>query len=148
MRSAILAGTCLALMSLTASAQSPASASETERILALENAWNGAEISRDVRSLNLLLAETFVYTDDDGTYMNKDSWLEKVKNKTDQYQQLANSDVTVRMYEKTAVVTGVYRGKIQIKGKIVERSGRFTDTWIQQKSEWKCVASQSTLVSR
>jgi hypothetical protein len=148
MRSAILAGACLALMCLTASAQNRASASDTGRIMSLENAWNGAEVSHDVRSLNLLIAETFVYTDDDGTYMSKDRWLEQIKNKTDQYQQLANSDVSVRMYGNTAVVTGVYREKILIKGKMVERSGRFTDTWIQQNSAWKCVASQATLISR
>jgi len=34
-----------------------------------------------------------------------------------------------------------------VKGQPVVLSGRFTDTWIQEKNQWKCVASQSTLIS-
>jgi hypothetical protein len=26
-------------------------------------------------------------------------------------------------------------------------SGRFTDIWIQRNGEWKCVASQATLIN-
>ncbi len=32
------------------------------------------------------------------------------------------------------------------KGKPYTRRARFTDTWIKQNGQWKCVASQSTLI--
>jgi len=121
-------------------------AADAARILSLENAWNGAEVNHDVRSLDLLIADTFVYTDEDGAFLNKSEWLAEIRNQVDQYEQLANSGVTVIIYENAAVVTGEYKERIKIKGKMVLRSGRFTDTWVRRNGEWKCVASQATLI--
>jgi hypothetical protein len=53
----------------------------------------------------------------------------------------------VHLYGTVAVATGIYQDKIKEKGKAVVRSGRFTDTWMQQNGEWKWVASQATLIS-
>ena len=79
--------------------------------------------------------------------MNKSQWLAHVKDEVDQYEQLGNSGMVVHVYGNAPVVTGEYREKIKVRGKAVVRSGRFTDTWIQQNGEWKCVASQATLIS-
>jgi ketosteroid isomerase-like protein len=113
---------------------------ESARVLSLENAWNQAEVKHDARALSMLLAETFAFTDDDGHFMNKSQWL-------DHYEQLGNSGMAVHLYGNVAVATGIYQDKIREKGKVVARSGRFTDIWIQQNGEWKCVASQATLIS-
>jgi len=50
----------------------------------------------------------------------------------------------VHIHGNVAIVTGKYRERIKVKGKPVVLSGRFTGTWIQEKNQWKCVASQST----
>ena len=119
-------------------------AADIARILSLENAWNGAEVNRDMRSLDLLIPATFVYTESDGSFMNKSQWMAQIR--VNQYQRMANTGVSVQVYEDAAVVTGEYREKLQVKGKMVVRSGRFTDTWIRRDGDWKCLASQSTLV--
>jgi ketosteroid isomerase-like protein len=120
---------------------------ESTRVLSLENAWNQAEVKHDTRALSLLLAETFEFTDDDGHFMNKSQWLAHIRNGVDHYEQLGNSGMAVHLYGNVAVATGIYQDKIKEKGRAVVRSGRFTDTWIQQNGEWKCVASQATLIS-
>ena len=120
---------------------------ESARVLSLENAWNQAEVKHDARALSMLLAETFEYTDDDGHFMNKSQWLAHIRNGVDHYEQLGNSGVAVHLYGNVAVATGIYQDKIREKGKVVARSGRFTDIWIQQNGAWKCVASQATLIS-
>lgn len=120
---------------------------ESTRVLSLENAWNQAEVKHDTRALSLLLAETFEFTDDDGHFMNKSRWLAHIRNGVDHYEQLGNSGMAVHLYGNVAVATGIYQDKIREKGKVVSRSGRFTDIWIKQNGEWKCVASQATLIS-
>jgi hypothetical protein len=40
-------------------------------MLALESAWNHAEVSKDAAALNQLLGESLVYVDYDGTLQNK-----------------------------------------------------------------------------
>jgi ketosteroid isomerase-like protein len=148
MRSTIASGILLVAMCLPAAAQhARVAGDESARVRSLENAWNQAEVKHDARALSMLLAETFEFTDDDGHFMNKSQWLAHIRNGIDQYEQLGNTGMAVHLYGNVAVATGIYQDKIKEKGKAVVRSGRFTDTWMQQNGEWKCVASQATLIS-
>jgi ketosteroid isomerase-like protein len=139
----LLVAICLS----TIARRGQAAGDEFARVLSLENAWNQAEVKHDARALSMLLAETFEFTDDDGHFMNKTQWLAHIRNAVDHYEQLGNSGMAVHLYGNVAVATGIYQEKIRERGRIVARSGRFTDIWIQQNGEWKCVASQATLIS-
>ena len=128
--------------------QAPKTADDkSEAVINLENAWNYAEERHDGNALRLLLAETFVYTDYDGTIMDRDQWLRKVQSLAKDYRHLSNVEQNARVYGDAVVVIGVYLEKMKIKGKDVDRRVRFTDTWIFQNSHWECVASQSTLTA-
>ncbi len=148
MRSVIASGSLVCMAFLLMGAQDVKIDSEKSRtVLTLENAWNQAEVNHDAKALELLLAETFVYTDSDGSFMNRSRWLSHVKLGVDDYQQLSNEDQTAHVYGDTVVVTGAYRERIRIMGKSVLRRGRFTDTWIYRNGRWECVASQATLIT-
>jgi hypothetical protein len=120
---------------------------KSQAVISLENAWNYAEERHDGDALRLLLAETFVYTDYDGTIMDRDQWLRKVQSLAKDYRHLSNVEQNARAYGDAVVVIGVYLEKMKIKGKDADRRVRFTDTWIFQNSHWECVASQSTLTA-
>lgn len=150
-RSALASLILLLAVSLSVAAQNPAhegsGSNESGRILSLENSWNQAETRHDKNAMSLLIADTFAYTDVDGSFMNREQWLDHVKSEADEYETLANTGMQVQFYGDAAVVTGDYHERIRLKGKPVVRSGRFTDTWIRQNGQWKCVASQSTLTT-
>jgi ketosteroid isomerase-like protein len=116
-------------------------------ILTLEKAWNVAEESKDVRALDQLLSSTLVYTDYDGSFMNKTQFLASVKSATPDADQITNENVNVQVYGGSAIVTGLYHEKGTQKGKAISRRGRFTDSWVKENGTWLCVASQSTLIS-
>jgi Domain of unknown function (DUF4440) len=116
-------------------------------VINLENAWNQAEAAHDGVALKLLLADTFLYTDYDGRVMDRGEWLRKVESNAKEYRTLANVVQNAHVYGNSVVVTGVYVEKMTLKGKNVNRSSRFTDTWIFQNGHWECVASQSTLTA-
>ena len=138
----------LLLLTLASSAQRTKTEIEDARqVTALENAWNQAEIEADASGLSLLLGDEFVYTDVDGSLKNRAQWLADVQKESLHYEQLGNQDQVVHIYGNTAIVTGVYRERIHLKGKSVVRRGRFTDTWMKQNGAWKCVASQATLIT-
>jgi ketosteroid isomerase-like protein len=120
---------------------------EQTRILALENAWNLAEEHKDVKALDGLLANTMVYIDYDGTFMDKAQFIASVKAPSLHPEQIVNESMTAHVYGDSAVVTGIYREKGVNKGKSYLRRGRFTDTWVNQNGTWVCVASQSTLIT-
>jgi ketosteroid isomerase-like protein len=116
-------------------------------LLTLEKAWNVAEETKDVRALDQLLSATLVYTDYDGSFMNKEQFLSSVKSATPDADQITNENVSVKMYGGSAIVTGVYHEKGTQKGKTISRRGRFTDSWVKENGTWLCVASQSTLIN-
>ena len=117
-------------------------------MIALENAWNQAQIHRDGQALDSLLADTFVYTDWDGTVMNKLRFIADIKDPSVETTLVANEGVDVYFYPGTAVVTGAYHAKGKSKGRPFDHHGRFTDTWIQQNGQWICAASHTNLVGK
>jgi ketosteroid isomerase-like protein len=118
------------------------------RILSLENAWNEAEAHHDVKALGSLLGDPFAYTDEDGSFKDKGHWLAQIAKGSEQYEALGNDEVEIHLFGDTAVVVGEYHEKLRVGAKITPLTGRFTDTWIEQGGQWKCVASQSTLRNR
>jgi hypothetical protein len=148
MRQTMARNILLMTLTLASAAQNAKLAGhESDRILSLENAWNLAEANHDARAMNMLIADTFAYTDDDGSFMDRGEWMAHIRGGAGRYEQLGNFGMAVNVYENVAVVTGKYRWKLKVQGKEVIRSGRFTDVWIRQNVEWKCIASQATLIS-
>jgi ketosteroid isomerase-like protein len=148
MRAIILAGLLILSLSPAMFAQRESNTdAEQTRILALENAWNLAEEHKDVKALDGLLANTMVYIDYDGTFMDKAQFIASVKAPSLHPEQIVNESMTAHVYGDSAVVTGIYREKGVNKGKSYLRRGRFTDTWVNQNGTWVCVASQSTLIT-
>jgi ketosteroid isomerase-like protein len=128
-------------------AQTSRSDAET-KILALENAWNQAQIHHDAAALGTLLPETFVYTDYDGTVMTKAQFLADLKDPNYVATLVANENEHVFTYDNAAVVTGTYHTKGKYKGTPFEHWGRFTDTWVRLNGLWQCVASHTNLIKK
>ena len=138
----------LCLTAIAAHAQISDPNADKSKLIALENAWNQAQIERNGQALNTLLADTFVYTDTDGTVMNKASFAADMKDPSTETTVVANTGVQVYFYPGVAVVTGAYHTKGSNKGKPFDHHGRFTDTWIFSAGRWQCVASHTNLVRK
>lgn len=141
----------LAALALAAPASPPqhnASASDQSKLIALENAWNQAQLHHDAKALDSLVGEQFIYTDTDGTLMNKAQFLQDLKDPDYKASLIANENVKVFMYPNAAVVAGTYHTKGIYQGKRFEHWGRFTDTWIFQNGLWQCVASHTNLLKK
>jgi Domain of unknown function (DUF4440) len=121
---------------------------ERSKLIALENAWNQAQLHHDSKALNALVSDSFVYTDYDGTVMNKSEFLADIKDPSYKATLIANEGEKVFPYKDAAIVVGTYHTKGTYKGKAFEHYGRFTDTWINQGGNWQCVASHTTLLNR
>ena len=112
----------------------------------LERAWNQAEARQEIKEVSSLLADSMVYTDYDGTFMNKAEYLKWVLDPTQKADHIYDEGQSVQLYGNAAVVTGIYRETGTNKGKKYEVRSRFTDTWIKLQGTWRCVASHSTLL--
>ena len=140
----------LCLSSVTGHAQGLAKNSnpDVDRLIALENAWNQAQLHHDSKALNDLVSASFVYTDYDGTVMNKAQFMADLRDPNYRATMITNDNMKVFPYENVAIVIGRYHTKGVYKSKPFEHFGRFTDSWIYQGSKWQCIASHTTLVKK
>jgi ketosteroid isomerase-like protein len=127
-------------------AQQKSMSDEGGRILALEKAWNRALEVKDAKALDMLLANTLVSVDIDGSVASKSEFLASIKAPDYQPAQVVTEQTSVQVYGNAGVVTGVFRVKGAENGKQYVRRERFTDTWIKMGDQWQCVASQTTLI--
>jgi len=118
------------------------------KLIALESAWNSAQLHHDAKALDGLVSDNFIYTDYDGTVMNKAEFLADLQDPSYRATLMANQDVRVFPYPNVAIVIGTYHSKGTYKGKAFEHYGRFTDTWIYTSSKWQCVASHTNLINK
>jgi ketosteroid isomerase-like protein len=127
-------------------AQNAAKHGDEGQILALENAWNQAELAHDPSAMALILTDDFVITEPDGTLQTRQQHFAFAKDKSYHYDLLVSEDFRIKVYGDTGVVTGVYHEKGKYKGKTFDRRGRFTDTWIKVNGgAWQCASSQDSL---
>ena len=137
----------LGLAACLAAAQTSAPSDEGSRVLALDNSWNHALETNDPKALDMLLADSFVSVDIDGSIQNKREFLASLKGPGYQAPaQAVTEQSKVDVYAGSAVVVGIYRTQTLHKGKSVTRRERFVDTWANIKGTWKCVASVAVLI--
>ena len=131
-------------------AQNPDGSSHGSKtlLLALENAWNKAQLEHDSKALDGLLAGIFVSTDNDGIFMTKAQFPADNSDLSYAASLMANSDEQVFLYENAAVVAGTYHAKGSYKHKPFDHYGRFTDTWVYANGKWLCVATHTSALKK
>ena len=147
MRKPIVSAAVLLVLACVACLAQNTSSDESGRVLGLENAWNHAIEAKDTKALDMLLANTFVAVEIDGSVSSKSEFLASIKAPEYQPSQAVNENINVQIYGNAAVVVGIFRIKGVEKGKPYVHRERFIDTWIRQNQSWQCVASQSTLIA-
>jgi ketosteroid isomerase-like protein len=121
---------------------------QESKLIVLEHLWNEAQVHRDSGALAELIGDRFVNTEYDGEVSNRAKSLADIKDPLFKPVMVTIQDVKVNMYQQAAVVAGVYHTKGSYKGKPYDHKGRFTDTWVYEKSKWQCVASHTSLLPK
>jgi len=117
---------------------------DTRALLQLENDWASALVKRDRVTFERLLADGFVYTEND-QMMDRATVLNSIVAGSDTVVAARNDSMVVHRYgPTTAVVTGwLIVGGRGASGEF-ERRYRFTDTWVK-RGRWQIVAAQDYL---
>ena len=113
----------------------------------LEMQWADAEVKKDIAVLDRLLADDFTNTFDEGNLATKAQYMAAEKSGEDVVSSYAYSDMKVRVYGDSAVVTYVAKLKEMFKGRDVSGTSRWTDTWVKHGGSWQCVAAHGSRVA-
>ena len=137
----------LVLVPFLTATQQNSEGGDKSLILALEGAWNQAELHHDPNAAASIMADTFISVDHHGKLLNKSQYLADLKDASYNPEEISNSETSVYLYGDTAILTSAYRTRGTDSGKPFVHRGRFTDTWIKRNGKWQCVADHETLIN-
>jgi ketosteroid isomerase-like protein len=122
--------------------------STVDEIIRLEREWADAGPKRDVSTYEKILADDFIGQWADGSSSTKAETIADLRSNHDQYEAVELKDLKVRVYENTAVVTGMFYEKSTLGGHDATGLYRFTDVWVKKTDQWQVVAFQSLKLAK
>ena len=123
------------------SAERDQSRSVEKVIEQLDNERIQAQIVADAVALDRIYADDFIGVGPSGTVRTKAQVISDFTSGTLRFQSITTDEVQVRVYDNTAVETGLSTMTGQEKGKAVPRDTRFTRVWVKQQGRWRLVAN-------
>ena len=133
---------------LAAAAGIGAQGSSEQQLLQLERDWCTASLKRDAALLGRILADDYTGVSNRGMALTKSETIAGLSDKTSGTTACVDSDMKVRIYGDTAVVTGLGTRSGTYQGKpFTDRRFLWTDVFVRRDGRWQCVASQGTVVA-
>ena len=142
----VCATVLMALPFVTASAQSSADDDAAKTLEQMEQHWADAAAKQDIGPVQQMLSDDFTLTISVGRVVDKESYVNKLKDGTFKIESLQYADMKTRVYGNCAVVVG----RVALKGtwdtNDVSGDYAFTDTFVKKSGKWRQVASQVTRI--
>ena len=115
-----------------------------KKLTELENSWVAALVKADTVTLDAILVDTYVDTEEGGHRSDKAQTLAILKSGDLKMLSIKLSNMKVYAYGDAAVVLGMAAQDGTFKGKSIKGDIVFTDTFVLENGTWKAAASQRT----
>jgi ketosteroid isomerase-like protein len=102
--------------------------------------------TRDFKLLDKHTADDFILIDPRGGVHDKKKYLKHLTDSTAKFKDIKETDVKVRVFGDTAVVTGVLHVTGKFEDKEVSPEYRWTRVYNKTGNEWRCVMEQHTYI--
>lgn len=103
-----------------------------------------ALLSKDSVALDKLMVDDVSYGHSTALIQNKAALIHAVKDGEQDYKSIEPSDMNVRVYDNTAIVTMKFKASLTNMGKPVDLNLIVQLTWVKLKGDWKLVSRQAT----
>ena len=141
----IIAG--LLLLALAVSVKEPDSARGTaveRQVLEVQAGRFQAMIDVDIEELDVVLSDDLTYTHTSGQIETKSEFLTSLRSQEITYESIKPQEIKIRIYDSTAVVTGISAMRINVREQQLSFSIRFIEIYQKSDANWQLVAWQST----
>lgn len=128
-------------------------ASVEQALTQMERDWsqvgsNKANIDKDAKTLDQIMADDWVGLDYQGNANTKAQAIANLKSGSSSTQSIELGPMKVRVFGDAAVVTGSDTEKSTYKGKDSSGNYVWTDVFVHRNGHWQAVASESTKVQQ
>ena len=122
----------------------PADVSVEQTLMKIERDALAALLKKDIAAFGRVFADDAVVITPDGSPQTKAQLLADVKSGALVIESSEMSDMKVRAYGDTAVVTYVTADKVKFKGQDISGRYRWTDVFVRRGGTWQIVAGHGT----
>ena len=122
----------------------PDTAEVEDEVLLVQADRFRAMVEVDVEALESILSNDLVYTHTTGTSETKAEFLSSLQSQGIEYHSIEPTDLQVRSYDSTAVVTGISAMKVSAGENNFSFSIRFIEVYENDEGSWRLVSWQST----
>ena len=135
----------IAVVAFVSSPLALAQSKAERQILKLNKEYEEAIARRDASVHERLFAADYTYTPGNGNFMDRAEHMEFTKNGGLVVESLRSEDVRVRIYDNTAVVTGLWVSvDRRVSKELTERKIRYILVYVRRDGRWQIVAEQRT----
>jgi len=113
---------------------------DLKELYRLEGVWNEAHLKGDAEALDQLWSNDLVVTVAAMRLMNKDDALAMVRANRPSFTKYETSELNVRRFGNSAVVTGRLLRERSMNGKTITDNWRFTKSYVMLEGRWRVVA--------
>jgi ketosteroid isomerase-like protein len=114
-----------------------------QAVMAAEKQRFEAQVKKDYAVLENVLADDLIYFHSNGNTDSKASYIQSIKDGKSKYDAINAEEMKVRVYGKTAVITGVCAVKAENNGQTINTRLRYTDVYVKKGKQWQMVSWQS-----
>jgi ketosteroid isomerase-like protein len=111
-----------------------------ERETARAMQWGNGTLFRRI------YGDDFVGISPSGQIKDKASWISSIENSGTKYTSFVTSDIRVRVFQDTAVVTCLWSVRGTRYGQAYSKQLRVTHVYVYGQRGWQAIASQETLL--
>jgi hypothetical protein len=112
----------------------------------LEKVWNDAHLKGDAEALDRLWSDDLIVTVTNMPVMTKAQSLSFLRSGRMKFQRYETSDIRIRVYGDSAVVSGRLQRTRTIEGKQINDNWQFTKMYVRQDGRWQVVAFHSSTI--
>ena len=118
-------------------------ADPAQAVIEASKGWRQAAIQKDATGLQRYLADDMIYNHSDGHEQNKSEYVAAVV-RSGRYESFTDSDTKVRVYGKTAILSGF----VDVK-QINQPAYRVhtLEVYVENNGQWQMTAHQSVRVT-
>lgn len=117
-----------------------------DELVNLEKETGRALLMNSGNMFRRVYGEDFIAILPSGQILNKAQWIATVEDTRTKYTSFVVSDIRVRMFEDTAIVTCLWSSHGIVNGRSASQQWRVTHVYIYGQRGWQAIASQETLL--
>lgn len=120
---------------------------DKDQIIEADKQLNLLITQHNAQKAESFYASDFILTTSSGVVKLKKDILTEIATPELQLEVNETSNVTVRILETTAVLTGMLHQKGSYKGKAFDVKLNVTDTWVKTAAGWKILAGHASVIT-